>query len=61
VKGENDMAGTKIAKTVDIPVDQLIKAHRLIDKIHKELLNLGNRDWVNKIIEELKDCITVTD
>jgi len=55
------MAGTKIAKTVDIPVDQLIKAHRLIDKIHKELLNLGNRDWVNKIIEELKDCITVTD
>lgn len=48
----------RIAKTVIIPVSQLVKAHKLIDKIERELLTLGYSD--KKLIEELRDCVTVT-
>lgn len=48
----------RMAKTVIIPVSQLVKAHGLIDKIERELLTLGYSD--KKLIEELKDCVTVT-
>jgi len=48
----------RIAKTVIVPVSQLVKAHKLIDKIERELLTLGYRD--KKLIEELRDCVTVT-
>ena len=37
----------RIAKTVTIPVSQLVKAHNLLEKM-------------KKIIEELKDCVTIT-
>ena len=52
------MRGTKIAKTVEIPVSQLLKAHKLIEKLHRELLTLGYSD--TSLIEKLKDCVTVT-
>lgn len=48
----------RIAKSIIIPVSQLLKAHRLIDKIERELLTLGYSD--KKLIEELRDCVTVT-
>lgn len=61
IGGEKSYIPTK-EKTITIPVSQLVKANKLVDEIHKELLNLGvvPIDWVNGIIKKLKDCITVT-
>lgn len=47
-QGGNDMT--------NIPVSQLLKAHRLI----KELLSLKLGKKANNLLEELKDCNTVT-
>jgi len=57
-----------VAKTVTIPVSQLVEANRIVDKIRKALREkhktgysiAADIDLVNHM-KKLKDCITITD
>lgn len=58
-RNANELKKFKIDNTIiNIPQGQLVRAHKLADKTRKELCKMVYK--IDKIVEELKDAITIT-